>query len=129
MRSGEQRTALEVATAPGLHGWSQSFTVPAGTPQVLITFDDGVHTLLLWVQIIAILVTIVLALPARRGEPDLDADAGSDDTGSADTGSADAGRALDGPDEAGLNEIGLDEIGLDEIGLDERSDSAGEVIS
>ncbi len=71
------QTDLAPAAGPGLLSWSQSFPVPAGTPNVSVRFDSTTRDRWLWLQGIALLALVVMALPERRREdpdPDLDDD-------------------------------------------------------
>ena len=76
----------------------QAFSLPAAASgQLVVAIDDGPRTRWLWVQVIAWLVVIVLALPARRATGDDDADDGVDpDLPAADAPAADA-PAADAP--------------------------------
>ena len=58
-------------------GWAQRFAAPATSGTVTLTYRDEVHTALLWLQLVLVVVTVVLALPGRRREPD---DTEPDDT-------------------------------------------------
>jgi hypothetical protein len=72
--SGDE-TSLEAATPAGSLGWSQAFTVPAGTSQVQVRFDGWTRSIWMWAQLIILIMLVVLALPSRRIEeidPDLD---------------------------------------------------------
>ncbi len=72
---GGASTDLTPQAGPGLLAWSQAFDVPEGSPQVVVAFDDSPRTRWLWVQLVALLVLVVLALPERRRvdpDPDLD---------------------------------------------------------
>ena len=72
--SGDE-TSLEAVTPAGSLGWSQAFTVPAGTSQVQVRFDGWTRSIWMWAQLIILLMLVVLALPSRRIEeidPDLD---------------------------------------------------------
>lgn len=66
---------LPSGAGPGLLSWSQSFQVPAGTPEVRVWFDDAARARWLWWQGIVLVVLVVLALPSRRRiDPDPDFD-------------------------------------------------------
>ncbi|CAB4834960.1 unannotated protein [freshwater metagenome] len=64
---------LESQVPTGQLGWSQGFIAPAGSGQVVISFDQGQRTLWLWLQFAVLFVLVVLALPSRqRRDPDPD---------------------------------------------------------
>ncbi len=69
------RTDLAAVPGPGLLDWSQGFTAPDGAVRVEVRFDGTARATWLWVQLIALLVLLVMALPERRRDdpdPDLD---------------------------------------------------------
>lgn len=67
--------ALPTATAPDLLSWSQAFDVPAGqTSRVEVSYDSGLRTGWLLLQLIVFVVLVILALPSRRAEEDFDAE-------------------------------------------------------
>jgi hypothetical protein len=71
---GSPQQELEVQVPTGQLGWSQGFIAPAGSGQVVISFDQGQRTLWLWLQFAVLFVLVVLALPSRqRRDPDPDA--------------------------------------------------------
>jgi hypothetical protein len=45
-------------------GWAQAFVLPTAGGQLVVRYDDGNRQLLLWLQLAAVLVAIVLALPS-----------------------------------------------------------------
>jgi GT2 family glycosyltransferase len=53
-------------------GWAQAFVLPADGGQLVVRYDDGDRQLLLWLQLAAVLIAVVLSLPAVRtvDEPD-----------------------------------------------------------
>jgi hypothetical protein len=55
---------------PGRYdGWAQTFRVPPAGGHLVLGFDDTGHQRLLWFQLGAVLLAVVLALPrARRGD-------------------------------------------------------------
>ena len=63
-------------------GWAQAFVLPAGGGTLHVRYDAGARPLLLWVQLGALLLLLVLALPPLRGlidgDGDGDVDAGAD---------------------------------------------------
>jgi GT2 family glycosyltransferase len=69
---------LAPAAGTGLLAWSQWFPGPSGAQTVTVRFDSTARDRWLWVQGIALLALVVMALPERRREdpdPDLDDDA------------------------------------------------------
>ena len=63
-------------------GWAQAFVLPADGGRVDIRHEQGVRTILLWLQLAAVAVVAVLALPQVRTREDDDLvadDAVSDD--------------------------------------------------
>ncbi len=56
-------------------GWSQAFVLPAGGGTVQVRYDAGDRPLLLWVQLGAVLLVLLLALPPLRGSIDAEGDA------------------------------------------------------
>jgi hypothetical protein len=47
-------------------GWAQAFTLPAGGGHLVLEHDPGLRPVLLWVQLGALLLVLVLALPQAR---------------------------------------------------------------
>jgi hypothetical protein len=67
--------ALAPAPGPGLLSWSQAFDVPAGQQsRVEVSYDSGLRTGWLLLQLIVFVVLVILALPSRRAEEDFDAE-------------------------------------------------------
>jgi hypothetical protein len=53
-------------------GWAQAFVLPAAGGRLVVSYDDGNRQLLLWLQLAAVLVAIVLALPSVRAVDEAD---------------------------------------------------------
>jgi hypothetical protein len=53
-------------------GWAQAFVLPADGGRLVVRYDDGNRQLLLWLQLAAVLVAIVLALPSARSVAEAD---------------------------------------------------------
>jgi hypothetical protein len=53
-------------------GWAQAFTLPAGGGQLVVRYDDSDRQLLLWLQVAALVLTIILVLPSVRTADDAD---------------------------------------------------------
>jgi GT2 family glycosyltransferase len=47
-------------------GWAQAFVLPADGGRLVVRYDDGDRRLLLWLQLAAVLIAVVLALPSVR---------------------------------------------------------------
>jgi len=65
-------------------GWAQAFVVPRGGGRLSLGHDQGLRSLLLWVQLAGVVLVAVLALPQVRTEEDeIDEDGGTetDETG------------------------------------------------
>jgi GT2 family glycosyltransferase len=54
----------------GYDGWAQAFVVPGAGGRLSLTHDQGLRTLLLWVQLAAVVLVAVLALPKLSTEED-----------------------------------------------------------
>lgn len=67
-------TDLDQVTTESYLNWSSTFTIPAGSPPVVVEFDSTSRTLWLVGQLIVVLILVVVALPSRQ-RFDLDADA------------------------------------------------------
>ena len=65
---------LDQVTTDSYLNWSSTFTIPAGSPPVIVEFDTTSRTLWLLGQLLVILTLVVVALPSRQ-RIDLDADA------------------------------------------------------
>ncbi len=65
---------LDQVTTESYLNWSSTFTIPAGSPPVVVEFDSTSRTLWLVGQLIVVLILVVVALPSRQ-RFDLDADA------------------------------------------------------
>ena len=66
---------LESVTTDGLLGWSATFEIPTGSPNVRVAFDDTSRQLWLIAQLFIVLSLVVIALPSRTRievDPDLD---------------------------------------------------------
>jgi len=66
---------LESVATEGLLDWSATFEIPAGSPEVLVVFDDSSRQMWLLAQLFIALSLIVIALPPRKRievDPDLD---------------------------------------------------------
>lgn len=82
--AGGEGVDLPTVAGPGLLSWSQGFEVPAGTPQVTVTYDDTTRSRWLWIQLIVLLALVVMALPERRRvdpDPDVDIDTPETESG------------------------------------------------
>ena len=55
-------------------GWAQTFTLPAGSGRLSLTYDPGVRPVLLWTQLGLVALVLVLALPQVRSVAEDDAD-------------------------------------------------------
>ncbi|GDX31743.1 integral membrane regulatory protein [Actinomycetes bacterium] len=76
---GTVQQDLQAQPPTGQLSWSQGFTAPANSAQVVISFDQGERSLWLWLQFILLFVLVVLALPARQpSDPDPDEDSVED---------------------------------------------------
>ena len=53
-------------------GWAQAFALPADGGQLVVRFDDSNRQLLLWLQLAAVIVALVLALPSVRAVDEAD---------------------------------------------------------
>jgi hypothetical protein len=53
-------------------GWAQAFALPADGGQLVVRYDDGNRQLLLWLQLAAVVVALVLALPSVRAVDEAD---------------------------------------------------------
>lgn len=67
-------SGLEAVTTDSYLGWSATFSIPSGSPAVLIEFDATVRNIQLLVQLGIVLALILVALPSRN-RVDVDADA------------------------------------------------------
>ena len=54
------------------YGWAQAFVLPAISGRLRISFDDGARSEWLWVELVAVVVAAVVAIPARRADDDPD---------------------------------------------------------
>jgi hypothetical protein len=97
-RAFEGDRALERAPVQmPLAQWSQGFVVGGDVGSVRIEFDDSARQTWLWVQVIALVIVIVLALPTRgprdpdADDPDADDPDAADPAASAPAAGADAG--------------------------------------
>ena len=92
--AGTVQEELAALVPTGQLSWSQGFTAPASSGNVVISFDQGPRTRWLWLQFIVLFILVVLALPARqRQDPDPDDDdLGNDDLGNDDLGNDDLGQ-------------------------------------
>lgn len=66
------RATLDGRALPGstAQGWQQAFAVPAAGGRLTLGYDASARHRWLWVQGLALLVVIVLALPGARRSPD-----------------------------------------------------------
>ncbi|MEP6761043.1 MAG: glycosyltransferase family 2 protein [Sporichthyaceae bacterium] len=53
-------------------GWAQAFVLPAKGGRLVVSYDDGNRQLLLWLQLAAVVVAIVLSLPSVRAVEEAD---------------------------------------------------------
>ena len=53
-------------------GWSQGFALPTDGGLLVVGYDDGNRQLLLWLQLAAVIVALVLALPSVRAVDEVD---------------------------------------------------------
>jgi hypothetical protein len=53
-------------------GWAQAFVLPADGGRLVVRYDDGNRQFLLWLQLAAVLVALVLALPSVRAVDEAD---------------------------------------------------------
>ena len=53
-------------------GWAQAFVLPAEGGRLVVRYDDGNRQLLLWLQLAAVIVALVLALPSVRAVDEAD---------------------------------------------------------
>ena len=53
-------------------GWAQAFALPADGGRLVVRYDDGNRQLLLWLQLAAVIVALVLALPSVRAVDEAD---------------------------------------------------------
>ena len=53
-------------------GWAQAFALPADGGRLVVRYDDGNRQLLLWLQLAAVIVALVLALPSVRAVDESD---------------------------------------------------------
>ncbi len=53
-------------------GWAQAFALPADGGALVVRYDDGNRQLLLWLQLAAVIVALVLALPSVRAVDEAD---------------------------------------------------------
>jgi hypothetical protein len=60
----------EALEGRGYDGWAQAFVVPRGGGRLSLGHDQGIRTVLLWVQLAAVVLVAVLALPQVRSEED-----------------------------------------------------------
>ena len=65
---------LEPVTTDSYLAWSATFSIPPGSPAVLVEFDSTVRHIQLLIQLGIVLTLIVMALPSRN-RIDVDADA------------------------------------------------------
>jgi GT2 family glycosyltransferase len=56
----------------GYDGWAQAFALPADGGLLVVGYDDRNRQLLLWLQLAAVIVALVLALPSLRAADDAD---------------------------------------------------------
>ena len=72
--------AAVASLVPPLDPSAQQVPLGAGTAPVLVSFDGSSRSAWLWVQGVALALTVVLALPARRRDLDDDSeDLGAED--------------------------------------------------
>lgn len=65
---------LEAVTTDSYLGWSATFSIPSGSPDVIVEFDSTARHFQLLIQLGIVLVLVVMALPSRN-RVDVDADA------------------------------------------------------
>jgi hypothetical protein len=53
-------------------GWAQAFALPTDGGLLVVGYDDGNRQLLLWLQLAAVIVALVLALPSVRSVDEAD---------------------------------------------------------
>jgi GT2 family glycosyltransferase len=62
----------QVLAGSVVDGWAQQFAAPSASGQVSLTYRDPLRLGLLWLELVLVAVTVVLALPGRRRDPEVD---------------------------------------------------------